>query len=156
MKKVDSLLIPIIRNLGINEGLRLAEIKKNWYELFNEPLSSHISPLKLSQGKILLQVDSPVWLQELNFYEEELIKKLSPHGVKAVRFRLGRVPTKARGKLKGQYHTKSIVKSLTKEELTFIEDRVSRIKDPDLRVRIKRAMEKSIQHETPKIPSTKF
>jgi len=91
VKRIDHLLIPFIRELGIEDSVRLAEIKKDWYNLFNEPLSSHMSPYKLSEGEILLTVDSPVWLQELSFYKEDIIKKLSSYNVKSVRFRLGRV-----------------------------------------------------------------
>ena len=91
MKRADSLLSPFIRELGIEDGVKLAEIKRNWCNLFNKPLSYHMSPLILSKGEILLNVDSPVWLQEITFYKEDIIKKMSSYGVKAIRFRLGKV-----------------------------------------------------------------
>lgn len=140
MKRADSVLTPFIRELGIEDGVKLAEIRRNWYNLFDKPLSYHMSPLILSKGDILLNVDSPVWLQELTFYKEDIIKKMSSYGVKAVRFRLGRVSTKVKSGIQGQ---KSRVKQLTTEELSYIEETVSKINDEKLKETVQKAMKKS-------------
>ncbi|MDI6890747.1 MAG: DUF721 domain-containing protein [Thermodesulfovibrionales bacterium] len=141
VKRVDSLFLPLIRDLGIEDGMRLAEIKKDWYNLFNEPLSSHMSPCKLSGGEILLNIDSPVWLQELNFYKEAIIKKLSPYSVRDVRFRLSRVSTKEMSNVKCQM---SNVKPLTTEERSYIEKTVSQISDEALRETVRRTIGKAL------------
>ncbi|MEW6068205.1 MAG: DUF721 domain-containing protein [Nitrospirota bacterium] len=140
MKRAGSLLAPLISNLGLEDALRLAEIKSNWHKLFND-LSYHMSPFKLSNGEIILNVDSPVWLQELNFHKETIIKKLRSHGINTIRLRLGRVSTVEKSEVKSQ---KSEVKALTSEELSFIEKTVSQINDQDLKDKIKKAIEKSI------------
>jgi len=140
VKRADSVLIPFIRELGIEDGVKLAEIRRNWYNLFDKPLSYHMSPLILSKGEILLNVDSPVWLQELTFYKEDIIKKMSSYGVKTVRFRLGRVSTKVKSGIQGQ---KSRVKQLTTEELSYIEETVSKINDEKLKETVQKAMKKS-------------
>jgi len=140
VKRADSVLIPFIRELGIEDGVKLAEIRRNWYNLFDKPLSYHMSPLILSKGEILLNVDSPVWLQELTFYKEDIIKKMSSYGVKTVRFRLGRVSTKVKS---GIQSWKSRVKQLTTEELSYIEETVSKINDEKLKETVQKAMKKS-------------
>ncbi len=139
MKRIDSLLDPFIRDLGIEDGVRLAEIKREWFNLFNEPLSYHMSPSMLSEGEITLNVDSPVWLQQLNFYKEDIIKKLTPYGVKDVRLRLGKVSTKS--EVRSQ---KSKVRSLTHEERSYIEETVSQIGDESLREAVRRTIEKTL------------
>lgn len=141
MKRADSLLLPVIKELGINDGVRLAEIKRNWYNLFSKPLSYHIAPSMLSNGEILLNVDSPVWLQELNFCKEDIIKKMSSYGVRTVRFRLGRVSIKANLEIKSQ---KLKVKLLTPEELSYIKDTVSQISVEALRETVRRTIEKAL------------
>jgi len=141
VKTAGSLLIPLIRELGIEDGVRLAEIKKNWFDLFHEPLSHHMAPCTLSGVEILLHVDSPVWLQELNFYKDDIIKKLSPYGVQRVRFKLGRVSTTIKSEVRSQ---KSGVEQLTTDELSFIDETVSQIKDEELREAIRKAMQTSI------------
>jgi hypothetical protein len=151
VKKAVSLLIPLIKELGIEDSVRLAEIKNNWHNIFNKPLSYHMSPSMLSKGEILLNVDSPVWLQELKFYKEDIIKKMSSYGVKAVRFRLGRVSTRTTSEVKSK---KSRVKPLSTEELSYIDKTVSRVDDQDLRDTIRKAMGKAIA--TRKIQNSKF
>ena len=148
MKRADSLLIPFVRELGIEDGVKLAGIKRNWYNLFSKPLSYHMSPLILSKGEILLNVDSPVWLQELNFYREDIIKKMSSYGVKTVRFRLGRVSTNKQSAVSSQ---QSAVRQLTNEERAFVRDIVSKIGDDLLKGTVKTAIEKSISSGKTKI-----
>jgi hypothetical protein len=149
VKRADSLLIPFVRELGIEDGVKLAQIKRNWYNLFNKPLSYHMSPLILSKGEILLNVDSPVWLQELNFYREDIIKKMSSYGVKTVRFRLGRISRNKPSALSSQHL--AAVKQLTNDERAFVRDIVSKIGDELLRGTVKTALEKSISSGKTKI-----
>ena len=146
MNSVDSLLTPFIRELGIEDGVRLAEIKRNWHNLFNKPLSHHMSPSMLSRGEILLNVDSPVWLQELQYYKDAILKKMRSYGVKAVRFRIGRVSKKP-----GVGSQQSEVRKPTYEELSYIEDTVSKIDDEALRETVKRTIEKAITSNRVKI-----
>ncbi|MBI5187569.1 MAG: DUF721 domain-containing protein [Nitrospirae bacterium] len=139
MKKLSVFIPPILKGLGIEDGAKLAMIKKEWRNLFNEPLSLHMSPSMLSEGEILLNVDSPAWLQQLNFYKKDIIKKMGSYGVRSVRFRLGKVSKKS--EVRSQ---KSEVRRLTHEELTYIGDTVSSISDQELRDKIRKAIEKSI------------
>ncbi|MDH5203741.1 MAG: DUF721 domain-containing protein [Nitrospirota bacterium] len=145
MQRADSLILPLVRELGFEDGVRLAEMKKKWDDLFHEPLSSHMSPLMLSGGEVILNVDSPVWLQELNFLKEDLIKKLSHYGVRSVRFRLGRVSTGITSGVKRQSTTRSGSKdkSLTAKELSYIEETVSQINDNALRETARKAIQKA-------------
>lgn len=142
MKRADSLLTPLIRNLGIEDAVRLGHIKKEWACVFERPVSLHMSPANLKEGELLINVDSPVWLQQLSFYKETIIKKLHPFGIKAVRFKLGRV-------LPEKKQDKTIPKrqALTAKEHSYIEETVSSIPDQELRDRIKKAIEKSIIFE---------
>jgi hypothetical protein len=138
--RADSLLIPLIKEHGIQDGLRFFEIKKKWNSLFNDPLSYHMSPVKLSEADLLINVDSHIWLQELNFYRDDIIKKLSSYGVKNVRFRLGRV-SNIKSYVKSH---KAEVKPLSTNELSYIEETISLISDRELRDKIRKAMGKSI------------
>jgi len=153
VERVKHLLIPIISDLGISDDVKLSEIKKNWHTIFLEPLSSHMSPCKVSEGEILFTVDSPIWLQELHYLKEDIVKKLSFYGINEVRFKLGRVTkkmipgvSKSDRTVKDQSitHSKSKMGLLTKEDLTYLEETVSKINDLELREKIRNAIEKSI------------
>ncbi len=148
MKRADSLLTPFIKNLGIEDGLRLAEIKKNWSLFFDRPLSYHMIPIKLSKGELLLNVDSPAWLQELNFYREDILKKLSSYGIKTIRFKLGKVSVTEKSESRDK---RSEDKQLKSEERLYIEKTASKIYDEALRVSVKQAMRKAITSGKTKI-----
>ena len=85
MQRADSLLKPVIRDLGIEDSLRLAEIRRNWTVLFSEPVSSRMFPSFLSRGELVLTVDSPVWLQQLNLCKGDILLKLRASGIRESR-----------------------------------------------------------------------
>jgi len=141
VKQAGSLLAPIIKDLGIDEGVTLAEIKKSWTSLFHKPLSCHAAPGRLSNGDLLLNVDSPVWLQQLNFFKEDIVKKLSAFGVTSVRFRLGRVSLKEQPEAET---ARSRRKPLSEEARSYIEKTISPVGDEALKASMKKAMEKAV------------
>jgi hypothetical protein len=141
VKRADVLLKPLVRDLGIDDGIRLAQVKSRWHILFQKPLSCHMSPSLLSGNELLLTVDSPVWLQELKFYQEDIIKKLASYQVRTIRFRLGRVNPLANQEedskdRKGKF--------LTEHDCSFIEETVSDIRDKELKETLQKTIAKAI------------
>ncbi|RMG01780.1 MAG: DUF721 domain-containing protein, partial [Nitrospirae bacterium] len=96
MKSVGSGVLSIIRELGLEEELKLATIRTHFYDFVSPPLSDHLWPASLKRGELLVLVDSDVWLFEVRKYKSQFVQKLSSHGVREVRFRLGRVFKKKR------------------------------------------------------------
>ncbi len=140
MEKAGSLLGPVVKRLGIESGVRLLRIKNDWHTLFDKPLSLHMSPSRLSKGELLLNVDSPLWVQQLNFYKKEITAKLRGHGVREIRFKIGRVsPLKPRKETAGQ------LSELSSEDVRFIEELVDTIEDTGLREAVRGAAEKSLK-----------
>ncbi|MEW6052176.1 MAG: DUF721 domain-containing protein [Nitrospirota bacterium] len=150
MKRADSLLAHLIRDLGLQEGVALARMKKEWHVLFQKPLVHHITPAHLSEGELLLYVDSPVWLQELNFFKHEIVRKLNSYGVREVRFRLGRNPGNERSTAR-QGRSVRVRKHLHESEQEFVDSSVSDIHDASLKAAVKVAMQKAIASGRTKI-----
>jgi hypothetical protein len=148
VKRVDSLLGHLIKDLEIEDGVRLAEIRKNWQSLFRKPLAYHMGPSRLSAGDLLLNVDSPVWLQEMNIHREEILRKLTQFGVKSVRFRLGNVSDVTRLEVPSQ---KINPRTLNAEEHSYIEQEISQINDDRLKRTVKTAIERAISSGKTKI-----
>lgn len=142
MKRLNSLISPIIKGFGMEEAVKLEEIKRDWTQVFRAPLCSHMSPLNLKNGELLVNVDSPIWLQQLTFLKTEIIGNLRPYGVKDMRFRVGRImhPDKRPGR-----HEKACreMPPVGGEEVRRIDAAVSVIKDGALKESIRRAMSKS-------------
>lgn len=148
MKRADSLLAPLLKDSGIGSGVAFAGIKKNWFSLFQKPLSHHIAPCLLNAGELLINVDSPAWLQELKFFKEDIRKKLQPYGIQSVRFRLGRVSMNAMPEDKSRARE---ARQLDEEERSFIENAVTGIDDDSMKHTLKKTIEKAITSGRTKI-----
>ena len=144
MKKTGAVLDSLLKNLGLESGVRLARIKQDWYELFDEQITSHLFPVNFSEGELLFHVTSPIWMQQFSYHKSEIIRKLSTYGVQNIRFRLGRVPQK---KLERTPLRKS--RELTPENRLFISELLSDINDENLKDAIKNAAEKSLTSRKP-------
>jgi predicted nucleic acid-binding Zn ribbon protein len=99
VERAASVLSPLLKRLGVDEAVRLQQIRNDWQALFGKPLLSHMSPSRLFGGDLLLSVDSPAWMQQLGFCKKEILQKLSGYGVRDLKFRIGRVSTKNRQKV---------------------------------------------------------
>lgn len=147
MKKVGSLISPFLKNLGVEEAVGLEKLKRDWHTLFNEPLSLHMSPSILKNGELIINVDSPVWLQQISFYKPDIIKKLAGNGIKNIRLKLGKVrqetPLPARG---GKKEVEPAI-PIDPETLQYIDETVSEIQDAKLKDAIKKSMTKAFSRK---------
>ena len=139
MKKTGAVLGPLLRNLGLESGVRLARIKNDWYNIFDEQITSQLFPVSFSDGELLLHVTSPIWMQQCSYHKGDIIKKLSAYDVQNIRFRLGRIPQK-----KQVTSTPRKALELTSENRFFIADLLSDVSDEDLKEAINKALEKSL------------
>ena len=144
MKKTGAVLGPLLRNLGLESGVRLARIKNDWYEIFDEQITSHLFPVSFSDRELLLHVTSPIWMQQCSYHKSEIIKKLSAYDVQDIRFRLGRIPQK-----KQAISPPRKTSELTPENRFFISELLSDVSDESLKESIKKALEKSLTARKP-------
>lgn len=142
MNRIGALISPFSKGLGLEDAIRLEQIKKEWAGIVGDPLSVHICPAGLKNGELLINADSPAWLQQVTFFKSEIIRKLTSFSVKEVRFRLGRIISNKPERVRPEQLQK---RYLSSEEKSYIEDAVSVIKDPELRECIKKTVEKSMQ-----------
>lgn len=138
VERAGSILMPAIKRLGIEEDVRLQRIKNDWEAIFNEPLSLHMSPSRLLEGELLINTDSPIWMQQLNFYRNDIVGKLTAYGVKKIRFRVGKV---FRQKHDEQDAGELTLPSLSGEDTLFIEGLVAPVINEDLKAAIRNAAE---------------
>jgi hypothetical protein len=141
VKKLGSLISPFIREFGLEEAVRFGTIKREWGNIFGEPLSAHMSPARLKNGELLVNVDSPLWLQQLTFLKTQIMGKLSPFEVKELRFILGRVAP-VRKEEAQSVRTKGPL--LRSEAARQIEDTIAGAEDVALKESIRKAMEKAL------------
>ena len=144
MKKTGAVLDPLLKNLGLESGVRLARIKHDWYKIFDEQVTSQLFPVSFSDRELLLHVTSPIWMQQFSYHKSEILKKLSTYGVQDVRFRLGRIPQK-----KQDISPPRRSQELTRENRFFITELLSEVSDESLKETIKKALVKSLTSRKP-------
>lgn len=145
MKRIGDLISPFLKGSGMEEAVKLEIIRRDWRNIFREPLSLHMSPAGLKNGELLINVDSPVWLQQLTLLKKDILKKVDTFGVISIRFRHGRVNAVNRN-LKERPPVKA---TLGRDELIQIETVVSGVKDDSLRESIRQAMAKALARKYP-------
>jgi len=144
---VDVLLNSLFRDLGISERIRIETLRRKWFNIFADPLSSHTAPADLKDGKLVIAVDSPAWLQHLKFLKKELSEKLKPHGIKDIKLKLGSVHIDRECQMPGELAPPESFRELNDEDIARIDHAMARIEDGELKDVIKQAMEKAARRK---------
>ena len=139
MKKAETVLGPMLKQLGIENGVRLERIRNDWPYIFEKSISPHMFPATLNEGELLLHVESPAWMQQLTYYKKEIIQKLSSYAITDVRFRLGRITNR-----KKKQEVQKPKRALSSEEVSFAASVVADIRNQALKDSIRKAIEKSL------------
>lgn len=142
MKKAEAVLGPMLKRLGIESGVRLERIRSDWFDIFEAGLASHMYPATCTEHELLLNVDSPAWMQQFTYYKKDIVRKLAPYGITDARFRIGKIQTKRR-----QIPDRKKDRVLSEDEVSFAAAVVSGVSDERLKESIRKAIEKSLAVE---------
>ena len=140
---VDALLNSLFRDLGMSERIRIEALKRQWRNIFAEPLSIHTAPMEIRGDKLIIAVDSPAWLQHLKFLKKEISEKLANHGIKIIQLKLGSVRLDRERPIPGITAPPEAFRKLTSNDIACIDSAVAGIGDTDLRDVVRHLMEKA-------------
>ncbi len=138
MERADSALGPLIKDLGLEDALRLYRVKKSWKETLGEPLAIHTSPTSLKGGLLHINADTPAWLQQVGYYRAKVIEKLAKFGVSDIRAKLGRVERDIYPRRAPEETDR------TETDPALIEEILSSIEDKELREAVRSAARKAL------------
>ena len=154
MEKTGSILASIFKNIGMEDSLTLVYLQREWATLFDEPLALHIYPASLNSRILVVNVDSPLWLQQLKFFKPAILKKLEAYGIDTIEFRHGSTNLSHRnhtGKHCGMSageQTGHPEKTLTEADMTWIDKTLATVDDPGLQDGIRNVLEKALKRTT--------
>lgn len=145
MEKIYSVLNSIFQDLGLEDKLKIEILKNNWMIIFDKPLSHHTLPVDLKNEVLLINVDSPVWLEQLSFLKQEFLNKLQPYSIKDIRLKLGRVYVRMSSQ-KGKDFIPKMPQGfqLSQVNTLLVEEIISTIKDDELRSDMRRLITRVI------------
>jgi len=153
VENTGSILASIFKNIGMEDGLVLARLQREWATLFEEPLSLHIYPASLNNGVLVVNVDSPLWLQQLKFFKQALLKKLEAYKINAIEFRHGRTnPSRFnrsgnRSGINNFEQSSHPEKTLDDTEVAWITQTLATVNDPGLQDSIRNVLEKALSRK---------
>ncbi len=149
MKHIYNALIPLYQNLGLEKKFALHEIISRWHIIFGSPFSNHTCPVDLKDGELIINVDSPAWLQQLKFMQPLIIEKLNSYAIKSVKLRIGRIK-KDKVKKDSAITLNPFEKTyvISTEDAEWLNDALSIIKDSEIKEIITKIIPKSISYTT--------
>jgi hypothetical protein len=141
-EQVGSLLKQVLGAQGLADRLSRYQAWLIWDKLVGEQIAHRARPLRIRQGVLEVQVDHPVWMQQLQMLKPKILEKLNQQipnaGITDIYLRraqslpprLPPAPEAAPAKWREI--------ELSPAELEQIEERAREIKDPELRQELKR------------------
>ena len=78
--------------LGLEERMSYTFILSAWEEIVGKAIALHAQPAGVVNRCLMVQVDSPVWLNELNnFSKMDILKRVKEKNknIKDIRFKIG-------------------------------------------------------------------
>ncbi len=76
-EQVSSLLKQLLGQPGLGEQITRHQAWLIWDQLVGEQIASHARPLKLRKGVLEVQVDHPVWMQQLQMLKPQILQKIT-------------------------------------------------------------------------------
>lgn len=150
MENAGSILASVFKNIGMEDSLTLVRLQREWATLFDEPLSLHIYPASLNNGVLVINVDSPLWLQQLKFFKQAMLKKLEAYRINTIDFRHGRTGpssfnrTRIQPGVNNREQTSQPQKTLDDSDVEWIDQTLAAVSDPGLQDSIRNVLEKAL------------
>ena len=91
---MNTLVPSVMKGFGLEKRLHESQVFHLWQQIVGADVASHAHPVSLRNGILVVAVDHPIWLQELQrFHKALLLQKVQECvGKKAIRdifFRIG-------------------------------------------------------------------
>lgn len=77
LESMDVLVSRLFSDGKFGKSIQLAELESHWCEIAGKDLAAHSIPAKLTKDRLYVNVDSPLWNQQVDLMKEELLEKLA-------------------------------------------------------------------------------
>ena len=81
---ISSIIDRLLKSLRGGDRQTTVTVFSRWAEIVGEPVCSHVKPLKLDAGTLIVEVDEPAWATQLKFLEADLLTRLNVGGAMPV------------------------------------------------------------------------
>ena len=82
---IGKILADVIRDLGLSKKLSEQRAVVDWGDIVGARVAEHARALRVDSGRLFVEVDSPVWSQELTLMKREILRQINDRiGRKAI------------------------------------------------------------------------
>ena len=74
---IKDVLPKVLSSLGIKEGVERRKAILVWDKVVGREIRNHTKPRYVRGKKIWVDVDDPIWIQQLSFLKPKILKKLN-------------------------------------------------------------------------------
>lgn len=75
-KRLGDVLPDVVKKLQLAEVVAAAPIVNAWPELVGPTIARHSRALTIEDGRLVVVVDSPAWLAQLNYLAPQLLSRI--------------------------------------------------------------------------------
>ena len=138
-EKVGSLLKQVLGNQGLDDQLSRYQAWLIWDQLVGDQIAQRARPLRLRQNILEVQVDHPVWMQQLQMLKPKILEKINQQipkaGITDIYLRKSNAPATRNGPQRQKPDSPAKWKTieLTAAEKQQIETEISELDNQELR-----------------------
>lgn len=138
-QSIRALLSDILDKPGIGEQITRHQAWLVWDQVVGKQIANHARPLRLRKGVLEVQVDHPVWMQQLQMLKPLILEKITASvpraGITDIYLRKSSREFTPKQRSQPQSPTPQPWQQmeLTEEEQARIDDQLASITDPELR-----------------------
>ncbi len=139
-ERVGSLLKQVLGEQGMDERLNRYQAWLIWDQVVGKQIAARARPLRFRQGVLEVQVDHPVWMQQLQMLKSQILEKLNRQlpNAKIEDIFLRQSPTPYAAKQQIPAPVKRQLADLTAEERQQIDKLLGSLADSELRDEMRR------------------
>ncbi len=82
---IGKILADVLRDLGLSKKLSEQRAVVEWSDIVGRRVAEHARALRVDNGRLFVEVDSPVWSQELTLMKRNILRQINDRiGQKAI------------------------------------------------------------------------
>lgn len=77
VEPIGKILADVIRDLGLSGKFSEQRAVTEWGDIVGRKVAEHARALRVDGGRLFVEVDSPVWSQELNLMKRNILRQIN-------------------------------------------------------------------------------
>lgn len=66
----------LLSRLGSDTASSVGGVFGRWASIVGEQIAAHVSPLRIEDRRLLVEVDDPAWATQVRFLEADIVRKV--------------------------------------------------------------------------------